>query len=183
MSNNTPISIPTIHRSRGIKSGSTEANHIENNLPNDVDLNTPETDYTIKTIPPATLHGSKNNLKNIKSFRKLRQTYKVSNQKSIFLTDMKSVLGHLNIDENKMNLELLIEVSNIANEFFIYGKKTLREESKIEAVRELLLPYFLNDSVVLDSMLISMEKKISKSTAVKRYLRRMRNFFFSTTKA
>lgn len=154
---------------------STEANHIEYELPlstNDQPIN----------IPSATLHGSRNNLKKIKSFKKLRQSYKVSNQKSIFLADMKTMLSHLNTKDNKMNLELLIEVSNIANEFFIYGDKASREESKIQAVHELLLPYFLNDNDILETMLISVQNKIKKSNVAKRVLKRLTNFFYSMVK-
>lgn len=126
-------------------------------------------------IPPATLHG--HNLKKIKSFKKLRQGYKISNQKSIFLADMRSMLEHLNTDDNKFNLELLVEVSNIANEFFIYGDKETREHSKMEAVQELLLPYFQNDSLILETMLTSVSNKIKKSTFLRRFFKRVYNFF------
>jgi hypothetical protein len=83
--------------------------------------------------------GKHNNLKKIKSFRKLRQSYKIDNQKSIFLNDMQSMLSHMNTDDNELNLELMVEISNIANEFFIYGDSKTRETSKSEAVHELLL--------------------------------------------
>jgi len=74
----------------------------------------------LHVLPSATLHGKHNNLKKIKSFRKLRQSYKIDNQKSIFLNDMQSMLSHMNTDENELNLELMVEICNIANEFFIY---------------------------------------------------------------
>ena len=133
----------------------------------------------VKQIPSATLHGNKNNLKKIKSFKSLRQSYKVSNQQTVFLTDMKTMLDHLSIDDNKFNLELLIEVSNIANQFFIYGNQNDREESKIQAVHELLLPYFQNDSDILEAMLVSVQNKIKKSTLARRLFKRVYNFFCS----
>ena len=134
-------------------------------------------------IPSATLHGSKNNLKNIKSFKKLRQSYKVSNQKSIFVNDMKSMLDHLDVEDNKFNLELLVEVSNIANEFFIYGENESRESTKIEAVHELLLPYFQGDIDILEIMLVSVQNKIRKSTMLRRGIKRLYNFFCIIGKA
>jgi hypothetical protein len=156
---------------------STEANHIEYELP----LTT--TNNQQINIPPATLHGNKNNLKKIKSFKKLRQSYKVSNQKSIFISDMKNMLNHLDTEENKFNLELLVEVSNIANEFFIYGESDLREQTKVEAVQELLLPYFQDDNAILEIMLVSAKNKIRKSSALRRVVKRVYNFFCLIGKA
>jgi hypothetical protein len=176
---NTPV--PEVYKdivSTNATSDSTEANHIEYALP----LPPVITHNQQFNIPSATLHGSKNNLKRIKSFKKLRQSYKVSNQKSIFMADMQTILSHLNTKDNKLNLELLIEISNIANEFFIYGDKTAREKSKAEAVHELLLPYFLNDADILETMLISAQDKIIKSNVGKRILKRVTNFFYSMVK-
>ena len=135
-----------------------------------------ETDVPIKDVPLSTIHG--HDLKKIKSFKKLRQSYKISNQKSVFITDMKSMLAHLDVTENKLNLQLLVEVCNIANEFFIYGKKHLSESTKIEAVHELLLPYFLDDTSVLETMIQSVQHKIIKSTILRRTWKRVINYFF-----
>ena len=135
-------------------------------------------DSVLHNVPLATLHGKHNNLKKIKSFKKLRQSYKIDNQKSIFITDMKSMLSHMNIDENELNLELLIEIANIANDFFIYGKSETREMSKFSAVQELLLPYFRNDEVLLNTMFNSVQHKIIKSNFIKRVYRRVKNWFF-----
>ena len=137
-----------------------------------------ETLSEIKEIPNATLYGNRNNLKKIKSFKNLRQSYKVSNQKSVFVTDMKNMLKHLDVVSNKMNLELLIEIMNIANAFFIYGQKVLREKSKMEAVYELMLPYFMDDQLILGTMLMSVKHKIIKSNVIKRLYRRTKNYFF-----
>ena len=134
-------------------------------------------------IPSATLHGSKNNLKKIKTFKKLRQSYKVTNQKTVFVTDMKNMLNHLDICDNKFNLELLVEVSNIANEFFIYGESDTRETSKTEAVHELLLPYFQDDEDILSIMIESVQNKIRKSSSLRRAVKRIYNFFCLIGKA
>jgi hypothetical protein len=132
----------------------------------------------LHVLPSATLHGKHNNLKKIKSFRKLRQSYKIDNQKSIFLNDMQSMLSHMNTDENELNLELMVEICNIANEFFIYGESETRETSKSEAVHELLLPYFRDDELLLNTMFDSVQHKIVKSNFIKRLLKRVKNFFF-----
>ena len=130
----------------------------------------------IKQIPKKTLYGS--NLKRIKSFKNLRKSYKISNQKQVFITDMKNMLFHLDTNTNKFNLELLVEVCNIANQFFIYGSSENREASKSEAIYELLLPYFQNDITILTSMLESVQGKIIKSTTLRRLYRRLKNYFF-----
>ena len=130
----------------------------------------------LHVIPPSTLHN--HNLKKIKSFRKLRQCKKVDNQQSIFINDMKSMLDHMKVEDNDLNRELLVEVCNIANEFFIYGDKETRESSKIDSIQQLLLPYFRNDTEILNSIIDSMKHKIIKSNFVKRAFKRIKNFFF-----
>ena len=140
-----------------------------------------ETDVPIKDVSLSTIHG--HDLKKIKSFKKLRQSYKISNQKSVFITDMKSMLAHLDVTENKLNLQFLVEVCNIANEFFIYGKSDMRETSKAEAVYELLLPYFGDNVHLLSAMLESVQYKIRHSTRLKRLYKRVYNFFCTIGKA
>ena len=135
-------------------------------------------DNKLHVVPVATLHGSRNNLKKIKSFKKLRQSYKIDNQKSVFVNDMQSMLSHMSTDENELNLELLVEIANIANEFFIYGKSETRETSKTSAVQELLLPYFRDDERLLNAMFDSVQHKIVKSNFVKRAYKRVKNWFF-----
>ena len=51
--------------------------------------------------------------------------------------------------ENQYNDELLIEVLNIAEEFFINKDSTEREVYKKDCVIELLLPYFNNNKQLL----------------------------------
>jgi hypothetical protein len=133
---------------------------------------------TLHDVPLATLYGAKNNLKKINSFRNLRQSYKIDNQKSVFINDMSLMLKHVNVAENELNLQLLIEVCTIANEFFIYGNRENREISKIDSIHELMLPYFRDDIVLLTTMFDSIKHKIVKSNFIKRLYRRMKNLFF-----
>ena len=77
----------------------------------------------LKDIPPKQLFNY--NLKQLKSFKKIRQSYKLKNLKYTFLSDMKVVLNeYLPTDkDNQYNDELLIEVLNIAEEYFISKDK------------------------------------------------------------
>jgi len=132
----------------------------------------------IKDIPKATLYGTRNNLKNIKSFRSSRQNDKLINQKTVFKSDIRKILDYMDINENRLNTQLLVEVSNSAYDFFIYGEKEIREESRYNTVKELLLPYFDNDEFLFTTMLDEVSYKIKKSTFVRRLYRRAKNYFF-----
>jgi len=61
---------------------------------------------------------------------------------------------------------------------YIYGESETRETSKSEAVHELLLPYFRDDELLLNTMFDSVQHKIVKSNFIKRLLKRVKNFFF-----
>lgn len=162
---------------------SKDIDNVITNIENQIKVTGELHDVPILEIPTATLYGSKNNLKKIKSFKKLRQSYKVSNQKGIFINDMKNMLKHMDISNNEFNIDLLVEVSNIANDFFIYGKSNMREQSKAEAVYELLLPYFGDNVHLLSAMLESVQYKIRHSSRLKRLYKRVYNFFCTIGKA
>ena len=49
-----------------------------------------ENDIKPVDVPPKSLYG--NNLKKIKSFKKLRRGYKLQNQRAIFINDFKQLL-------------------------------------------------------------------------------------------
>ena len=130
----------------------------------------------LNTVPCSKLHNV--NLKKIKSFRMMRQNYKLENQKQTFISSVSQMLNHMNITENTLNIELLIEICNISHEFFIYGNSKDRERCKLESVQELMLPYFMDNIQILDTVLTSIQHKIRKSNCLKRFLRRAKNFFF-----
>ena len=126
----------------------------------------------LKDIPPKQLFNY--NLKQLKSFKKIRQSYKLKNLKYTFLSDMKVVLNeYLPTDkDNQYNDELLIEVLNIAEEFFINKDKTEREVHKKNCVIELLLPYFNNDKQLLLKTIQLVNHRIKKVGLIRRlYLR------------
>ena len=129
----------------------------------------------LNVVPCATLHGS--NLKKIKSFKTMRRSYKLDNQQKIFITDVKQMLMHMDPSLNMGNVELLIEVCNCANQFFIYGQTEDREKSKLEAIHELMLPYFMNEKW-LNTIMDVVQYKITKSNFLKRLYRRTKNLFF-----
>ena len=90
-------------------------------------------------VPPKSLYG--NNLKKIKSFKKLRRGYKLQNQRAIFINDLKQLLKQFPAENHQYDDELLIEILNIAESFFIYGSSEQRENIKTEFIEELMKPF------------------------------------------
>ena len=131
----------------------------------------------LKVIPPKQLFNY--NLKQLKSFKKIRQSYKLKNLKYTFLSDMKVVLNEYSPSEkdNQYNDELLLEVLNIAEEFFINKDRTEREVYKKDCVIELLLPYFNNDKQLLLKTIQLVDHKIKKVGLIKRLYLRGKLFF------
>jgi hypothetical protein len=119
-------------------------------------------------------------LKKLKSFRVLRKNYKAKNQLSIFLQDMDKVLNEFDSKTNQLDLDLLVLVLNISEQYFIYGDEKQREEMKSYAVKKLMIKYFRNDEEVLNKMIGSVWQKVSKTNMLKRLFRRisMKLFFF-----
>ena len=140
------------------------------NAPNEV-----KKEEDVKVIPPKQVYN--HDLKKIKSYRKLRRSHKLNNAKSVFITDMRCILECFKVEDHKLDCELLVEVLNIAESYFIYGKKIDRDESKQEAVKKLMLPYFLDDELVLEKTITNVWNKVKKSNTLKRCLRRFINFF------
>lgn len=134
----------------------------------------------VEDIPPKRVYN--HDLKKIKSYRKLRRNHKIHNSKLIFVNDMKSILECFDVENHKLDTELLIEVLNIAESFFIYGNKEEREDCKIESVKTLMLPYFMNNELFLENSIANVYHRVIKSNLAKRLWRRLVNFFFSKEK-
>ena len=136
----------------------------------------------LKDIPPKQLFNY--NLKQLKSFKKIRQSYKLKNLKYTFLSDMKIVLNeYLPTDkDNQYNDELLIEVLNIAEEYFISKDKVERDTQKKDCVIELLLPYFNNDKQLLLKTIQLVDHRIRKVGLVRRLYLRGKLFLSSELK-
>jgi len=130
----------------------------------------------LKEIPANSLYGV--NLKKIKSYKNIRRSYKIKNQKQVFLTDLKQVLREFPFTDNQYNDELLVEILNIAEVYFCYGSKEEREKVKFEAIQELMLPYFINDKELLLKTISHVWAKVSKSNSFKRTWQRFKLFFF-----
>jgi hypothetical protein len=127
-------------------------------------------------IPKNRLYGV--DLKAISAFKLMRQTYKLDNDRSVFLRDVQGILDHLPPDDHKFSVDLLLMVLNIGEEFYIYGDLEKRKESKRETVHTLMLPYFSNDVKLLDTVILLVDNRVIKSTRLKRIVRRLSNFFF-----
>ena len=83
--------------------------------------------------------------------------------------------------DNQYNDELLIEVLNIAEEFFINKDKTEREVHKKDCVIELLLPYFNNDKQLLLKTIQLVDHRIKKVGLIRRLYLRAKIFFVIRT--
>ena len=134
----------------------------------------------VEDVPPKRVFS--HDLKKIKSYRKLRRNFKINNSKLVFINDMKSILVCFQLEEHKLDTELLIEVLNIAESFFIYGNKQEREDCKLEAVRELMLPYFFDNELILDKSIANVYHRVKKSNLAKRVWSRLINFFSTKEK-
>ena len=145
-----------------------------------LDLSKPEEEEKeneiLKEIPANSLYGV--NLKKIKSYKNIRRSYKIKNQKQVFLTDLKQVLREFPFYDHQYNDELLVEILNIAEVYFCYGSKEEREKVKFEAIQELMLPYFINDKELLLKTISHVWAKVSKSNSFKRTWQRFKLFFF-----
>ncbi len=86
-------------------------------------------------VPPKSLYD--NSIK-LKSFHKLRRGYKLQNQKAIFINDIKQLLLQFPAENPQYDDELLIEILNIAESFFIYGTSEKRENIKNECISDLM---------------------------------------------
>ena len=145
-----------------------------------LDLTKVETvDETLKEIPPNTIYGC--NLKKIKSYKNIRKSYKLKNQKQVFITDLRAVLNEFPTVNHQYNDELLVEILNIAECYFIYGDKNERETVKNESILEIMKPYFKNDEELLMKTITHVWHKVSKSNMFKRSLQRFKLFFFQNS--
>ena len=132
-------------------------------------------------IPSSKIHGG-GNLKKIGSFNKLRKSRKINSQKIEFINHIKNSLSLVKLDSEEERNTLLIEVINSANMFFIYGDYELRESSKNEAIRELMLPFFNEDVAEFKVDVLKIQSKIQKSTLIRRVAMRVYNFFCIITR-
>jgi hypothetical protein len=144
----------------------------------DIDLN--DNVSNLKKVPQKKIYGY--DLKRLKSFKKIRQNYKVKNMQHTFTNDLKFILNEYspNDKDNELNDELLLEVLNISEEYFIYPlKKKEREEVKRDCVVQLMLPYFRGDELLLNKTIAHLWHRVKKSTLCKRVYQRLKNFFFT----
>ena len=134
-----------------------------------------ENDIKPVDVPPKSLYG--NNLKKIKSFKKLRRGYKLQNQRAIFINDLKQLLKQFPAENHQYDDELLIEILNIAESFFIYGEASEREQIKVQCIEELMKPYFKNDRELLMKTISHVWQHVIKSNLRRRLWARFKNFF------
>lgn len=128
-------------------------------------------------IPPKTLFNF--DLKKLKSFKKIRQAYKKKNMEFVFVNDLSVILNEYTpIKDYEFCDELLVQIMNIAEEYFIQKDKTEREESKSKSIKKLMMPYYRDDEKLLDIHISHLYHKVKKSTLIKRLYQRTKKFFF-----
>lgn len=128
----------------------------------------------VDALPKSKVYSS---IKRLSSFKQLKSNYKMQTQKEIFVTDVRALLQHLDIKEHKFDTELLVEVLNACEEYFVYGEFKDREESKSEAVKELMTDFFDSD-LVLNKFVDVLGSKVKRSTPLRRLMKKIYNFFF-----
>ena len=151
---------------------------LTNNVEDPSNENQHDDQYKSVDVPPKSLYG--NNLKKIKSFKKLRRGYKLQNQRAIFINDLKQLLKQFPAELHQYDDELLIEILNIAESFFIYGEAKEREAIKVQCIEELMKPYFKNDGELLLKTIGHVWQHVKKSNLRRRLWARLKNFFLPT---
>jgi hypothetical protein len=135
-----------------------------------IDLNEPET-----RVPASRVYNY--NLKKMKSFKQIRRSRKMTNQKALFIYDLGIVLNDYSSVDHDLDSDLLVHILNISEQYFIYGTKEERELMKMEAVKTLMAKYFRDDDVLLNKFITQVWPKVIKSNMLKRCWSRFTLFF------
>lgn len=132
-----------------------------------------ELEVEFSALPKSKLYAR---LKKLSSFKQIKKNFKLQSQKDIFVGDIKALLSHLNKTEHEYDIELLIEVLNACEEFFIYGSKEERTQCKADAINELMMPFFKKQEI-LQKFIKTIDDKVKKTNMFRRMFRRLYNFF------
>ncbi len=115
-------------------------------------------------------------LKKLSSFKQIKKNYKLESQKEQFVNDLKMLFKHLDIQEHKYDTELLLELLNSVEEYYVYGSKQEREKQKDSTIKELMLPFFENEKILM-SFVNTLQDKVKKSNMFRRLVKRVFHFF------
>ena len=107
----------------------------------------------------------------------MRRGYKLQNQRAIFINDLKQLLKQFPAELHQYDDELLIEILNIAESFFIYGEAKEREAIKVQCIEELMKPYFKNDGELLLKTIGHVWQHVNKSNLRRRLWARFTKIF------
>ena len=129
----------------------------------------------IQTVPVAKIGSI--NLKKYTSFQETRSSIKLSNQELLATTQLKTWLSSIDCELNMMNLELIIDVINFCESFFIYGSREQRETSINKTVHKVLRPFCKEDDDIVCALIKSVEHRIVRSTKFTRRKQQLVNFF------
>ena len=113
------------------------------------------------------------NLKKVKSFNNIRRSGKLLEQEQLFETGVyDKFLKFLDPNNHQLDIEILIGVLQMAEEYFVYGNKEERTTAKEASIRKMVTPYFRDDIQILEMMISSVWKHIYKTNWFKRLKRK-----------
>lgn len=115
-------------------------------------------------------------LKKLSSFKQIKKDYKLEAQKQQFVTDLQQLFKHLDVEQHKFDAELLLELLNSVEEYYVYGSKQERDRQKTSTIKELMLPFFENEKILM-SFVNTLQDKVKKSNMLRRLFKRVFHFF------
>lgn len=126
-------------------------------------------------VPPKILNG--HNFKKFKSFNIIREGYKLNNSKQSFTKSLQNILIEYPVNDNDMNDELLLQVLNYSEGFFLQNNYKEREKIKKEAIFSIMKPYYRNEDKLLDNSINNLWHRVKKLSLFKRLCIRLKHFF------
>ena len=129
-------------------------------------------------VPNKYVNG--HNFKRMPSYKKKIHNYKKKNLQHAFKFALNEVFNEYSIKdpENDLNDELLLEVLNFAEKFFIYPSNSKeREQIKRDSVVEVMKSYYRDDEKLINNSINNMWHAVKKIGFFKRNFIKVKQFF------
>ena len=154
----------------------TETEYAFNDVDNSTKSEQNKTQYSY--IPPKKING--HNFQKMKSFKDIRRKYKVQHIEDAFKKSLEIIFKEFSIHDhgNDLNDELLLEVMNFSEKFFLYPNNYKeREEIKKKSVCEVMKPYYRDDEKLVLNSIKNLKHLVNKVGFLRRYYIRLKIFF------
>ena len=113
------------------------------------------------------------NLKNIKVIKILLRNDKLLQQEKLFEEDVQtSFLNFLPHCENQLDEKILLAVLQLAEDYFVYGNESERQQFKTESICRMVQKYYRDDPEVLNLGIRAIWSQVKKSTKFSRFKKR-----------